>query len=145
MRKLIGSRISLLVPLGLLLAALIGSATLYSVRTQQYSTWLPAQSGTVTQTENLREFNIRISYAYTVAGADYTGREVFHRDSSAGYPQPGDSAEIWYDPAHPERSSYGRPNALLCLFVPMFIAVPLSVAVYFALNNDRALYASERH
>ena len=136
MKKFISSHISLLVPLALLIAALISSVIIYGVRTEQYSTWIPAQEGKVVRTEDLRRFNIRIYYTYTVGGTVYDGSELFHDDPATENPGPGDSAEIWYDPDRPSLSSYGKPSPRLDPFGPMFMALPLSVGVYFILRKN---------
>lgn len=145
MKKFVSSHMNLIVPIALLFAALISSVIIYDVRTEQYSTWIPAQEGTVVRTERLRRFNIRIYYTYTAADTVYDGSELFHNDPATENPSPGDSAEIWYDPDRPSLSSYGKPSPRLDPFGPMFMALPLSVGVYFILSKNRTLCASEKH
>lgn len=138
MKNFIKSNAPILAVVVLLIAAMISSAAIYHLRIKQYSTWLPTE-GIIQQVEPLRRHKTRYHYSYFVDGEEHKGSEIFRSRSTEQIPEPGDSAEIWYDPARPDNSLYGRAEPGLDPYAPLLMAMPLSVAVYYSLSRNRSL------
>lgn len=138
MKKYIKSNLHIIAPMVLLLAAVISSVIIYSVRTEQYKDWRPI-SGYVTGVDDLRKFKTRIRYTYMVKGIDYDSYDIFYDRYMDVYPNAGNSVTVWYDPDKPELASYYEPTPGLDPYAPFFVTLPLSVAVYFSLARRKQI------
>lgn len=120
-------------PVLILLVALLSSILIYVLRSEQYKDWTSAP-GVILKIQDVRNFNVRIYYAYTVDGKSYNGDDLFGR-SSESKNEEGQKVTVWYDPDHPSSSSFFKPHPGLDPYGPFFLGIPLSIAVL--LGNRR--------
>ena len=121
------------VPVAVLLLLLASSVFIFQVRTKEYESWTTAP-GTVLKVEWVRDFRVRIYYTYAVAGKSYTGSDLYHRSSEMV--EEGAKVLIWYDPAHPNRCSYHKPEPGLDPYGMYFLMIPLAIA-WFGKNRRK--------
>ncbi len=115
-------------PLLVLLAAALASVLIYEGMTWYYADWVTAP-GQVAKIYQYRGNGGRsgtthytVYYNYAVNGTGYQGV-----DSTGGVNEEyveGGSAEVWYDPDNPARSSFFRPWPGLYPVLPFIITFP---------------------
>lgn len=109
------------VPILILAVACVASRLIFDARTEQYKDWKEAP-GVVLERKNVKDFRVRISYAYMVDGQVYRGDALYHRSSDGKAAGAGTEVTIWYDPDIPSVSSYHKPSPGMDPLVPFFFA-----------------------
>lgn len=125
-------------PLIVLLIAGIISAGLYFTINEKAKTW-QTTDGIITSVKitdgNARSIggkgpNIHYEWIYTVDGIEYSGKESFGYSNQGVHYKIGEQKEIWYNPKNPVETSFHKPSPNLAVWIPLFMAIPIMLAVY---------------
>ena len=121
-----------LMPLVVLIMASMLSVVQYYAVTETYKDWknTTAVITDIQITDRRRHAGKWIHYYwnYNIDGVTYSGHDFFAY-SEQKY-MIGDEKEIWYNPADHSESQFSKPSAKLEVYIPFFIALPISLGVY---------------
>lgn len=122
-------------------AALVIGVVVSALQNARFDRW--ASTGAVVSGwTNMHSRSVRVDFSYTVDGVQYSGFTVYPRSGVTDKKASGEQVVIWYNPENPAQSSYHKPSGDIELYAPLFLAIPICLAVFTVMsrNEDREKY-----